>query len=171
MLSLHKYIQVCKVYTETYLIVTGTMMTCSCSFSSWAFNAGCCGNETRRGIWTQMLVASGCSLMKNNSPGNIQRTPSKTFGNSRMRSSAVTCSSSEIVKLLISDDVWSGSDLWMSDKSRVVAHGNNTVVSCSLGKCCTMYYWRQRQPLQVIGRGISWVIHRLTWADQWDLEI
>ena len=148
-------------------LVTGTMMPCACSLSSWAFNTDCCGNETRRGILKQIGVASGCSLMENNSPGNVQRTPSKAW----MRSSAVTCSSSVIVKLLISDDVWSGLNLWMTDKSRAVAHGNNTVVSCSMGECCTTYFCRQREPLHVIGRGISWVIHRLTWADQCDLGI
>ena len=89
-------------------LVTGTITPCACSLSSWAYNADRCGNGTRRGVLTQIGVVSGCSLMENNSPGIVWRTPWKTFGSSWMRSSAVTCSLGVIVKLLISDDIWSG---------------------------------------------------------------
>ena len=89
-------------------IVTGTITPCACSLSSWAFNADRRGNGTRRGVLAQIGVVSGCSLIENNSPCIVRRIPSKTFGSSWVRSSAVTCSSGVIVKLLISDDIWSG---------------------------------------------------------------
>ena len=88
-------------------LVTGTTTPCAWSLSSWVYNTDRCGNGTRRGVLTQIGVASDCSLMENNSPGIVGRTPSKTFGNAWMRSSAVTCSSGVIVKLLTSYDIWS----------------------------------------------------------------
>ena len=43
-------------------LVTGTITPWAYSLSSWAFSDESCGNGTRRGVLTQIGVASGCSL-------------------------------------------------------------------------------------------------------------